>query len=241
MTTDQLAIGEQDSEIFTCPRCRRPQAVGNSRCAGCGLRMLAGIPLLKVTGFVIAGLIVGVLLGGGAVAAVTALSHPADRGAVVTPGDAAPPAPGATVRPTVDPSVPSAALAALRQSALVNDRLLSDGRRLKAALNASRPAGSDLAPILRSIVATASIGQRVAPTIDQWSDAGSVSASLGSFYTSVSSAGEDGLSASIRNSSAYVSASKRVLSLLEKVVRLDAASRALASTAGVELVPLSGS
>jgi len=241
MTTDQLAIGEHDSEIFDCPRCGRPQAVGNSRCVGCGLRMVAGIPLPKVTGFVVVGLIVGLLVGGGGVAAMTVLSHPADRPAAVSTGDAAPPAPGATVRPTVDPTVPTAALAALRQSALVNDRLLSDGRRLKAALDGSRPSGSDLAPILRSIVATASIGQRVAPIIDQWAAAGSVSTRLDSFYTSVSSAGEDGLSASIRNSSAYVSASKRVLSLLEKVAGLDASSRALAATAGVELVPLSGS
>ena len=241
MTTDQLAIGEHDSEIFQCPRCGRPQAVGNSRCVGCGLRMVAGIPMLKVVGFVAAGLIVGLILGGGMVAAATALAHPGQAPAVVVPGAGDPPAPGATVRPTVDPSVPSPALSALRQSALVNERLLSDGHRLKVALSASRPDGSDLAPILRSIVATTSIGERLTPTIDQWPEASAVSASLGTFYRAVSTAGEDGLSASIRNSGAYISAARRVVSLLDKIAGLDAASRTLAASAGVDLPPLSGS
>jgi hypothetical protein len=238
MTTDQLAIGEADANIFHCPRCSRPQAVGTTRCAGCGLRTVAGIPLGRVAGFVAAGLVAGLLVGGGVVAAVTALTHPGERPAVSATGDGAPTAPGATIRPTVDPSVPSPALAALRQSALVNQRLLTDGRRLRQALDASRPAGADIAPILRSMVATASIGQRVTPTIDDWVEAGSVSASLRRFYASVSSAGEDGLAASIRNSGAYVSAGRRLLKLLDRIPALDADARALAASAGAELPAL---
>ena len=238
MTTDQLAIGENDANIFHCPRCSRPQAVGTTRCAGCGLRTVAGIPLGKVAGFVAVGLIAGLLLGGGSVAAISLLTKPAGHAAAVVNEDGTPVAPGATMRPTLDPTVPRPALAALRQLALVNQRLLTDGRRLRNALDASRPAGSDIAPILRSIVATSSIGQRVTPTIDDWDAAAPVSASLQTFYTSVSSAGEDGLAASIRNSDAYVSAGKRILKLLEKIPGLDADARALAASAGAELPAL---
>ena len=46
------AIGLPDTNIFLCPRCSRPLAVGVSRCAGCGTRLVAGVPLLKVSGFV---------------------------------------------------------------------------------------------------------------------------------------------------------------------------------------------
>lgn len=238
MTTDQLAIGENDANIFHCPRCSRPQAVGTTRCAGCGLRTVAGIPLGKVAGFVAVGLMAGLLVGGGSVAAIGLLTRPADRPVVAVNEDGTPVAPGATVRPTLDPTVPSPALAALRQSALVNQRLLTDGRRLKQALDTTRPAGSDIAPILRSIVATASIGQRVTPTIDDWTAASSVSASLESFYKAVGAVGEDGLAASIRNSGAYESAGRRMLKLLEKIAGLDAESRALAASAGAELPAL---
>jgi hypothetical protein len=54
----------------------------------------------------------------------------------------------------------------------------------------------------------------------------------------VSSAGEDGLAASIRNSSAYASAGRRVLKLLEKIPALDADARTLAASAGAELPAL---
>ena len=68
-----MAIGVADANIFSCPRCGRPQAVGNGRCAGCGLRMVGGIPMLKVAGFVAAGLMIGLLVAGGAIAVVTVL------------------------------------------------------------------------------------------------------------------------------------------------------------------------
>ena len=238
MTTDQFAIGEADTEIFSCPRCGRPQAAGTTRCTTCGQRTVAGIPLGKVATFVAAGLFAGLLVGGGGVAAINAMSRPADRLGVAVSDDGTPVAPGATVRPTIDPSVPSPALAALRQSALVNQRLATDGQRLSRALDGSRPAGSDIAPILRSIVATASLGERVAPTIGDWGEAATISSDLGKFYSAVSTAGEDGLSASIRNSSAYVSAGRRVLRLLDRIATLDGTSRTVAATAGAELPPL---
>src|SRR6478752_5298390 len=58
-STGGAAIGAPDANIFLCPRCTRPLAVGVSRCAGCKTRLVAGVPLLKVSGFVALGLIAG--------------------------------------------------------------------------------------------------------------------------------------------------------------------------------------
>jgi len=101
------AIGAHDANIFLCPRCTRPLAVGVSKCAGCGTRLLAGVPLLKVGGFIGAGLIVGLLVGGGGVGAATLLGRPATGTvglppAAVLPSAAPAPAsiaPGAVIQP----------------------------------------------------------------------------------------------------------------------------------------------
>jgi hypothetical protein len=235
-----MAIGMADANIFSCPRCGRPQAVGNGRCAGCGLRMVGGIPMLKVAGFVAAGLMIGLLVAGGAIAVVTVLGRsPAatvDKGPSGVTASGAPLASGVP-RP-LDPTISGAAVSALSQSTTVNSRLLNDVRQLKAALNASRPTGSDIAPILRSLVTTASLGQRLAPTVGEWADAATVSDRLVAFYASVSRVAEDGLAASIKNNSAYTAAGKRMLRVLDDIASLDAASRALAATAGINLPAL---
>ena len=71
------AIGLPDTNIFLCPRCSRPLAVGVSRCAGCGTRLVAGVPLLKVSGFVALGLVAGLTVGGGIVAVAMSGGQPA--------------------------------------------------------------------------------------------------------------------------------------------------------------------
>jgi hypothetical protein len=235
-----MAIGVADANIFSCPRCGRPQAVGNGRCAGCGLRMVGGIPMLKVAGFVAAGLMIGLLVAGGAIAVVTVLGR--SPAATVDAGPSGVTASGAPLASGVprplDPTISGAAVSALSQSTTVNSRLLSDARRLTAAVNASRPTGSDIAPILRSLVTTASLGQRLAPTVGEWADATKVSGRLVAFYDSVSRVAEDGLVASIKNNGAYTAAGKRMLRVLDDIAALDAASRALAATAGINLPAL---
>ena len=138
----------------------------------------------------------------------------------------------------LDPTISGAAVSALSQSTTVNSRLLSDAHRLTAALNASRPTGSDIAPILRSLVSTSALGQRLAPTVAEWADAAKVSGRLVAFYDSVSRVAEDGLAASIKNNGAYTAAGKRMLRVLDDIAALDAASRALAATAGINLPAL---
>jgi hypothetical protein len=241
VTTEGVAIGEADANIFNCPRCSRPLAVGNSRCAGCGLRLVAGVPLMRVSGFVAAGLVLGLLVGGGVVAAVTTLSRPVERPVVQPATTALPtarPVAPSVVPPVVDPAIPASALSALRQSTMLNQRLLADADRLAAALRADRPSGADIAPLLRGLASTASFGDRLAPAVAEWPDGAAVSRGLAAFYAAIGRVAEEGLTASVQNSRAYVDAGKRMLVVLGQVTDLDAASRALAATADVELPPL---
>ena len=132
----QIAIGAPDENIFLCPRCARPLAVGVSRCPGCRTRLVAGVQLLKVIGFVGIGVAAGIVLFGGLVFAIAFAAAPVDTtvpspapqaSAAVVPS--AVPVPSAAPVP-VEPLAPPAALAALQQSALVNQRLLADADRL---------------------------------------------------------------------------------------------------------------
>ena len=129
-------------------------------------------------------------------------------------------------------------LSALRQSTTLNLRLLADADRLAAALRADRPSGAEIAPLLRGLASTASFGDRLAPAVAEWADAGAVAQGLSAFYAAVGRVAQEGLAASVLNSRAYVDAGKRMLRVLDQITDLDAASRALAATADIELPPL---
>jgi hypothetical protein len=240
----QIAIGEADANIFNCPRCKRPLAVGISRCAGCGLRMVGGIPLTRVFAFVAAGLVLGLLVGGGSVVAVTTLTRPVDKPVAQAPTTVTPVAPSAApvaptaAAPVVNPAIPASAVSALRQSTILNQRLLSDAEKLAAALRAASPSGADIAPLLRTMASTASFGDRLAPAVGDWSDGAAVSQGLATFYAAIGRIADEGLSASVQNGRAYSDAGKRMLAVLAQITELDAASRALATSADVELPPL---
>jgi hypothetical protein len=241
---EQAAIGEADANIFNCPRCSRPLAVGNPRCAGCGLRMVAGVPLTRVSGFVAAGLLLGLLVGGGLVAAVSWMTRPVDTPVAQAPTTVVPsavPVVPSLVAPVADPAIPAipgAAVSALRQSRTLNQRLLTDADRLAAVLASDGPSGAEIAPLLRALASTASFGDRLAPNVAQWADATAVSESLASFYAAVGRVAEEGLTASVQNNRAYVDAGKQMLVVLDQLTELDAASRTLAATAELELPPL---
>jgi hypothetical protein len=247
---DGLAIGTPDANIFLCPRCSRPLAVGVSRCAGCGTRLVAGVPLLKVTGFVGMGLVAGLALGGAIFGALTLAGGSASAPTVAPPAAVAPSAvaspstvpvasavPQATVVPP-DPGVPAAALTALRRSATVNQRLLADSELLTRALSGSDPSAAEIAPLLRNLAATASLGDGIASTVGTWDEASDVSAELASFYASIDRIAQDALTASITNERAYHDSGTRMLAVLGRLTGLDADTRVLAKTAGVDLPPL---
>lgn len=238
------AIGLPDTNIFLCPRCSRPLAVGVSRCAGCGTRLVAGVPLLKVSGFVALGLVAGLTVGGGIVAVAmsgiqqVAIAQP-PVAAIPSAVPVAPAAPVVTAAPPrVAPLVPPAALSALRQSAVVNQRLLADADLLATALGATKPSSAEIAPLLRGLASTASFGDRLAPAVAKWDDGDAVSVALGAFYASIGRIADEGLSAALTNERAYVDAGRQMLALMDGLTDLDAASRGLAASADLELPPL---
>ena len=243
--TVSVAIGEPDANIFLCPECSRPLSVGSSRCARCGTRLVAGVPLKKVSGFVGLGLMAGLLVGGG-IGVVTLLSGsvatpvPAPLPAAIpsaVPASVAPAPPVPSVVP-VDPGVPPAALSALRQSTIVNQRLLADTDLLTRAMAVEAPSAAEIAPLLRNLASTAAFGDAPAATVGTWDAATTVSRDLAAFYAAVERVADDGLAASIANERAYRDAGRRMLAVLDGLTDLDAASRGLAATVDVELPAL---
>src|SRR5688500_4630412 len=202
-----LSIGEIDANIFACPACSRPLDSGTRRCPGCATHLLAGVKASRAVGFVFVGGLAGTLLGGGLVAAISFLgSRPvevvvAPAPAVVRPSQA--PIASAPA-PAVDPAIPSSALSALRQSTLLNQRVLDDAARLTAALATTKPSSSEIAPILRSMASTAMVGQRLAPTVSGWPQAENVSADLVAFYAAIIETADQGWSSSLSSDRTYV-------------------------------------
>jgi len=234
-----VAIGAPDVNIFLCPRCTRPLAVGVSRCAGCGTRLVAGVQLLKVGGFVGLGLAAGLVVGGGLVSVMSA-GRPADIPIAQPPVAVIPsaaPVVSAAPQP-IAPVVPLAALSALRQSTVVNQRLLADADLLAKALVGADPSAAEIAPLLRALASNAAFGDRLAPAVASWDDGDAVSQGLAAFYASIARIADEGLSASLTNERAYVDAGRQMLAIIDGLTDLDAASRGLAASADVELPPL---
>jgi hypothetical protein len=236
-----LPIGELDANIFACPSCSRPLGTGTRRCPGCATRLIAGVKTSRAVVFVGAGGLGGFALGAGIVSLVAMLStqpvqaviQPATP--IVTPSQApiavAPP-------PAVDPGIPSSALSALRQTTLINQRVVTDAARLSTALATSKPSSSEIAPILRAMSSTATVGQRLAPTVGGWDQAESVSADFVAFYAAIARTADEGLSSSLSSSRAYVAAAEKMLEVVAGLNAIDAASRTLAASADLTLPPL---
>jgi hypothetical protein len=236
-----LAIGEVDANIVPCPACSRPLDAGASKCPDCGMRMIAGVRASRALGLMASGLVVGLIIGTSVTGAAAILTRPGEVTAV-TPVASAAALPSAAVpasaAPVVVSAIPSEAISAIRQSAELNQRLAADAARLQAALAAAAPATSDLAPILRSLSANAAFGERVSPKVATWSAAAALSTNLTTLYGAVGRTAREGLSASLRNTAAYVKASRAMLTVLGGLVALDAQARPLADEADLVLAPL---
>jgi hypothetical protein len=237
---ETLPIGETDSEIFNCPACARPLGSGTPRCPGCGTRLIAGVQAGRALAFLAVGTAVGLLIGGGLMAVTLTLSRVtpaiADGGTTVPsalPATSA--APLLTPPPAGGPVVPTAAQSALRQTALVNQRLATGAGLLTAALAADPPSSPDIARALRSMSSNALFAQRIAGDIAAWSAGATVAADLGSFYGAVHSTASEGLGASLNNEAAYKAAARDMLAVVGALGALDPAARNLASTIDLEL------
>ncbi len=241
---DELPIGESDANIFNCPVCARPLAVGTRRCAGCSTRLLAGVRTTRAVGFMAIGVLVGGLLTGTIVGGIALLSVPSTAVAVqpdpIAAASAAPVPTAAPPAPVVDPAVPAAALSALSQSNLLNQRLVAETARLEAALSADPATSVEIARALRALSATAAFGDRIAPDVATWSDGFQVSAGLETFYDAVGATARDGLAFSLQNRDAYIDAGRAMLKVMAGLPALDAAARDLAATADLDLPALTG-
>ena len=230
---EPIAVGEVDAHVFNCPECSRPLATGAPVCPGCGTRLLFGVKARKAVGFIAVGLVAGTLLGGGVMSAARPAgaggAAPAiASGAVTSPG--APP-----ITPT-EAGIPSRAVSALRQAAILDARLVSQGAELRAVLKGGNARAIDVARVLRTLSSDATFGVDLAPTIAPWTAAAKLSNDLGSFYRAVRDLSQASLRSSISDDKAYRAAGKRMLTLLAELTALDATAAAIVTDAG--LAPL---
>jgi hypothetical protein len=248
--TASISIGEFDQTIFQCPSCARPLALGARRCPGCGTRLIAGVTLGKASGFIAAGLAVGLLLGAGGgfllsarqAAAVAPASAAASAAPLSGSNGAGSPAPTATATPgptatatSGTAGIPLATRTALVQVVGMNDRLATAEAGLRAALAAASFDSSEVAQILRSVSADSVFRQQIADRIAAWPGSSAAGAQLATFYGSIHDTAANGLLASVQNRAAYRAAATAMIKLLNDLPAVDAAVRAAAESAGVDL------
>lgn len=241
VSKDALPIGEVDANIFNCPACARPLGVGASRCPGCGTRLIIGVQATRAGALVVVGLVVGLVVGAGGFSVASALTRvdpvTAGGGTVVQPTAApvASAAPLPTAAPIAAPVVPFASLSALRQTALINQRVVADAGQLIAVLASPTPSTAEIAKALRSMSSNATFGERIAGDVAAWDLGAGVAGDLSAFYAGIRSTAAAGLSGSLSNQAGYVAAAEQMLALVAGLGQLDGAARALAAQADVEL------
>jgi hypothetical protein len=236
--TPSYGIGDADAHVFNCPVCARPLPDGTWKCPGCSTRLVFGVTLKRAGGLLSFGLVVGILLGGLAMSVAIGLGLPsttqAGTGLPGTinqgGGPAASLAPGQTPAAAV---APKASLAAMRQIALLDQRIAEDGALLASAVKANRP--DNIARALRALGADAAVGAKYVQALASWPDAADLAEARGAFYDKVGSTSRAALVKSISNKKAYKASGKSMLTVLKKVPKLDTDARALAATAGSEL------
>jgi hypothetical protein len=242
-----LAIGDTDANVFSCPACSRPLSEGTSKCPGCGTRLILGVRLQRAGAFLALGIVVGILIGGATTAAALTLSAddspsttaPAASAApaAVTPNAVTPTAAPPFVAPP-DVAAPVAAVSALSGTAVVDGRIAVDAATLASTLGRANASSIELARALRSLAADAALGIDLASRLAPWTDAAQVQAGLDDFYRAMAQEARTGLHASLNDSGAYRKAAARMLTVLSTMASVDAKSRELAGTIGLELPPV---
>jgi hypothetical protein len=249
-----IAIGELEQTIFDCPSCSRPLALGARRCAGCRTRLINGVTLGKASGFIAAGLALGLMAGvtgslllglangatrlpaSAAAGPTAAIANGANGSASSAPVST----PSADPTPTASTGSASTGIPALTRSALVqvvgtNGRLATAATDLRAALAARQFDASAVAQTLRSVSADSVFGQQLAAGVSSWQVSSAVGADLARFYGAIRSTAAEGLVASVQNEAAYRAAATSMVTLLDGMPALDAVVRNVAGSAGVVL------
>ena len=235
------AIGVPNAQLFDCPACGRPLERGTSKCSNCGTRLVAGRPMRRVATFAgIAAVVLVAVAAIGMTALATSPSQPATGGVPTTPPAASQPAATAAV-PSELPAptgIPAGAAAALGGTAVVNNRIVSDSDTLAQVLTNADSPTIDVARAMRALAADAQLGLDMTGRLTPWTDAAPVVAKLNTFYEDLTGAARDALRVSLNDATAYRAAGAGLIAKVRGLAEVDAATRELATSAGLTLPPL---
>jgi hypothetical protein len=171
--------------------------------------------------------------GGAPGAAVVPSSAPSASGATGTTA----PSPNVTPAPAT-PGIPAGAAVALSGTTLVNTRISQDGAALARILSDKSSRPIDIARAIRVLAADAQQGLDMSGRLKPWPEAATVADQLDTFYKSLADTARDALRASLTDDEAYRRAGARLVTETRDIDEVDAASRALASSVGLQLPAL---
>ncbi len=236
---DESLIGAASERTFSCPSCARPLAIGQGRCPGCGSLMVAGVLVRTALFLVLAGSLVGMI--GGALVARVAM---APRLAAADAARAAAVVPAAPVAASAVPvasavsaaTLPDGVAGGILQVATVNERLSRAAADLAAVFAVRDPSAAEIAPLLRKIAADARSGEQGARRVEAWTAAGAFPANVLALYDGAATVAEDGLGAPLSDDAAYAAAGHRMLTALDSLPAIAAATREIAGRAGIALL-----
>lgn len=241
-----VAIGDADAHVFGCPVCGRPLNDGTWRCPTCGTRLVLGVALKRAGLILTLGIVIGALVGGTTTAVAVSMSLAGSSSVAETavvpastaaPADPLPSAAPVVVRP-VPAGPPSAAVAALRGTAVINERIAADMATLRSTLADEHSSSMTIARAIRSLAADAASGIDQVARLAPWTGAAAVRAGLDSFYRDMADTARLGLRGSLVDTAGYRKAGEAMISTLSGLGAVDAASRSLAADAGLDLPPV---
>ena len=238
------AIGEPDASVFNCPVCQRPLSHGTARCPACGSSgLIMGLRMTQAGGILALGVAIGVALGVALTAILISMSIREPSVAAAAVPTEAPAAISSAAPVAVGPGgvsgggLPTIAMAALsRGTAVVDGRIRStrqrSGRRSRHGprhRHRARP---------RLLAADAALGSDLTGRLARWPDAGPVAIPARRLLPID---GEDGA-----GRAALLAVRQRLLPIdrrrdaqgAHRPRAVDAASRTLAGTVGLELPPV---
>jgi hypothetical protein len=220
-----------------CPACGRDLGLLQIECPGCGLRILAGVPIKRGALLVVAGCAGGLILGSilAVAMALTSGSSHAAAGA----GSVASPAAGASIDPSADPALVSgpvaqSAAAALRLTANVQDRLAASSASLKKQLKGGF-SGATSATTFRQIAADSAWGSDVVDRLAGWPAAAPLRAQLSGTYDTLRAAAREALNVSLRDNAKYKASAKKMVKLLGSTEALRKAIEALGAANAITI------
>lgn len=220
-----------------CPTCGRPLGLTRTQCPGCGLRVLAGVPLRHGALLIVSGTVVGLIVGASLAVVLALAGRPASTAADVPAASVAPgELPGASGDPgLVSGPVPAEAATALRLAVTIEDRLAASASNLNKQAKAKSFNAVTAATTIRAIAADAAWGSDVVDRLSGWPAAAPLRAQLEAFYQQVRQTARDALGVSIRDSAKYKLSAKRMVKVLASIPSTRKAMEALAAANRIKI------